>query len=326
MGAISKKIELPDVIPEIILWGCIGGICLTAMVFLLQTVWAPIVLYNNSISRVKDFQMFGSSVILFWTIGMVASDLFCTGRKNKPGTVFTGLVSGISTAFVFSSIYVIVSRPYLFSWENGIFELHMGSLFFRLIEWLILFTAFGITSGTLQAIGAWYRHSRQESKPDTAGAREKPTFSGMLFTYRFLILVILALMLIPPVIANIGIETGDIKRDNAFYRPFEYSEVFRTTEGSIQIFMKHDIECPQRGPGRRFVNITIDGKDVSTQSIIAGSGLNLSIDPPGGMVYRDNSSAIIRGGYLSANDTVLLRVNVTYTDLGFRDVIYYNTV
>ena len=315
--------HLQGILPEIILWGCIGGICLTAMIFFLQAVWAPILDYNISVSLIYKFQMIGSSVILFCTLGMAASDLFCTGRKNKRGPVFTGLLSGITTAFVFSSIYVILSRPYLFSWDNGVLEVNTG---LKLIEFLILFTAFGITSGTLQATGAWYRHSRQESKPGKADVREKPTFSGMLYTYRFLILILLALLVIPPVMANIGIETGDIKWNNGFNRPFEYAEVSRTTDGSIMIFMKHDILSPQRCPGLRFVNITVDGKDVSTQPIIADSGLNLSIDPPEGLEYRDNSSAILRGGYLSGNDTVLIRVNVTYTDLGFRDVIYYDTV
>jgi hypothetical protein len=323
MGNLRKNRLLPDMIPAIIPWGCIGGICLAAMIFFLQAVWAPILDYNISVSLVEKFQTIGSSFILFCTLGMTASDLFCTGRKNEPGPVFTGLLSGITTAFVFSSIYVLLSRPYLFSWDNGILEVNTG---LKLIEWLILFTVFGITSGTLQATGAWYRHSRQESKPDKADVREKPTFSGMLYTYRFLILILLALLVIPPVMANIGIETGDIKWNSGFNRPFEYAEVSRTTDGSIMIFMKHDILSPQRCPGLRFVNITVDGKDVSTQPIIAGSGLNLSIDPPGGLEYRDNSSAIISGGYLSGNNTVLVRVNVTYTDLGFRDVIYYDTV
>jgi hypothetical protein len=319
MQAFSKKTE----ITEIILWGCVGGICLAAMIFFLQVIWAPALDYNTSVSLVEKFQMIGSFAVLFWTLGMAASDLFCTGRKNEPGPVFTGLVSGISTAFVFSSIYVIISRPYLFSWDNGILEVNTG---LKLIEWLILFTVFGITSGTLQATGAWYRHFRKGSKTGRADVREKSTYSGILYTYRFLILLLLALLVIPQVAAYIGIENGSIKWDSGFNRPFEYAEASRTTDGSIHILMRHDIISPQRGPGLRFLNITVDGKDVSTQSVIAGSGLNLSIDPPEGLVYRDNSSAIISGGYLSGNDTVLVRVNVTYTDLGFRDVIYYDTV
>ena len=318
MQALSKKTE----IAEIILWGCVGGICLTGTAYFLQVVWAPVLDYNTSVSLVYKLQMIGSFAVLFWTLGMAASDLFCTGRKNGSGPVFTGLVSGIVTAFVFSSIYVLLSRPYLFSWDNGIPEVNTG---LKLIEWLILFTVFGITSGTLQATGAWYRHSRQESKPDKADVREKPTFSGVLYTYRFLILILLALLVIPQVAAYIGIENGSIKWDNGFNRPFEYAEASRTTDGSIHILMRHDIISPQKGPGLRFLNITIDGKDVSTQSVIAGSGLNLSIDPPRGLAYQDNSSAILTGDYLYYNP-VLLRVNVTYTDLGFRDVIYYETI
>jgi hypothetical protein len=84
--------------------------------------------------------------------------------------------------------------------------------------------------------------------------------------------------------------------------------------------------CPTAGPDLRFVNITVDGKDVSTQSIIADSGLNLSIDPSEGLLYRDNSSAILRGDYLSGDNVVLIRVSVTYTDLGFSDLMYYKSV
>jgi len=318
MQAFSNKRE----ITEIILCGCFGGICLAAMIFFLQAVWAPILNYNTSVSLVYKFQMIGSSFILFFILGMAASDLFCTGRKNEQGPVFTGLLSGLTAAFVFSSVYVIVSRPYLLSWDNGILEVNTG---LKLIEWLILFTVFGITSGILQAAGAWYRHSRKESKTETACVREKPTCSGMLYTYRFLILILLALLVIPPVAAYIGIENGSIKWDNGFNRPFEYAEASRTTDGSIHILMRHDIMSPQRGPGLRFLNITVDGKDVSTQSVIAGSGLNLSIDPPEGLAYRNNSSAILTGDYLYYNP-VHLRINVTYTDLGFRDVIFNGTI
>ena len=318
MQALSKKKE----ITEIILWGFIGGIFLAVIFFFLQAIWEPICDYNTSIIIVKNFQLLVSCFILFFILGMAASDLFCTGRKNEPGPAFTGLLSGITTAFVFSSIYVLLSRPYLFSWDNGILEVNTG---LKLIEWLILSTFFGITSGILQALGAWYRHSRRESKPKKTDVREKPTFSGVLYTYRFLILILLALLVIPQVAAYIGIENGSIKWDNGFNRPFEYAEASRTTDGSIHILMRHDIISPQKGPGLRFLNITIDGKDVSTQSVIAGSGLNLSIDPPRGLAYQDNSSAILTGDYLYYNP-VLLRVNVTYTDLGFRDVIYYETI
>ncbi|MBN1431190.1 MAG: hypothetical protein JW931_00280 [Methanomicrobiaceae archaeon] len=328
MRAFSRKKEKSDAIPEIILWGCIGGICLAGMVYFLQAVWAPILDYNTSVSLVKDFQMIGLFAILFWGLGMAAYDLFCISRKNGLSPVFTGLISGVATAFVFSSIYVILSRPYLFSLDNGIFEVNTGTLFFRLIEWLILFAVFAITSGILQALGAWYRNFRQVPKMKTAGVRERQTFSGMLYTYRFLILIILALMVIPPFIADIGIETGDIKRDNAFYHPFDFDSlnVSRTDDESILFLLNPDQSYPQRGAGLRFVNITINRKDVSTQSIITSSGLNLSIDPPEGLVYQDNSSAILQGDFVSDKDSVLIGVNVTYTDLGFTDVIYYETV
>ena len=323
MEDFPKNRRLPDIIPKIILWGCFGGICLAAMIIFLQVIWAPVLEYNVSVSSVKDFQTIGSSFLLFCTLGMAASDLFCTGRKNKHGPVFTGLISGITTAFVFSSIYVLISRPYLFSWENGIFELNTG---LKLIEWLIFFTVFGIPSGILQAIGARYRFSRQRSNQEVVDVREETTFSGMLHAYRFLILIILALLVIPPVTADLGIRTGLIERDNAFYRPFDSVDVSRTDDRSVLFLLDRDQGCPQRGPGLRLVNITVDGKDVSTQSIIMNSGLNLSIDPPEGLLYRNDSSAILQGDYLSGNNTVLIRVDVIYTDLGFRDVLYNATI
>ncbi|WP_048150935.1 hypothetical protein [Methanolacinia paynteri] len=326
MEKLPENRNLRDVVPAIILLGCFGGICLAVMVIFLQGIWAPVLDYNVSVSRVKDFQLIGLSLIIFWTLGMMASDLFCTGGEKARSPVITGLASGIATAFVFSSINVLVSPPFLFSWENGIFSIQTGTLFFRLIEWLILFSAFAITSGILQSIGAWHRHSRQELKQETVDVREKSSFYGMLYAYRFLILVLLALLIIPPVIVYAGITTGVIERDNPAYRPFDSVNVSRTEDESILILLNPDPECPQKEQGLRFVNITVDGKDVSTKSVIMNSGLNLSIDPPEGLLYRNNSSAILRGDYLSGNNTVLIRVDVIYTDLGFSDVIYNKTI
>lgn len=148
----------------------------------------------------------------------------------------------------------------------------------------------------------------------------------MIYAYRFLILVILALLIVPPVIAYIGMASGVIERDNPAYRPFDSVNVYRMEDESLLILLAPDPGCPQRGPGLRFVNISVDGKDVSTQSIIMNSGLDLSIDPPEGLLYGNNSSAILRGDYLSGNNTVLIRVDVIYTDLGFSDVIYNTTI
>ncbi|WP_421908058.1 hypothetical protein [Methanolacinia petrolearia] len=326
MEKLPENRKLRDVVPAIILWGCFGGICLAVMVIFLQVIWAPVLDYSVSVSRVKDFQLIGVSAILFWILGMAASDLFCTGGEKARSPVITGIASGIATAFVFSSINVLLSRPFLFSWENGIISVQTGTLFFRLIEWLILFSAFAITSCIFQSLGAWYRHSRQELKQETVDVREKPSFHGMLYAYRFLILFILVLLIVPPIILYTGVTTGVIERDNPAYRPFDSVNLSRTDDESILILLAPDPGCPQRGPGLRFVNITVEGKDVSTQSIIMNSGLDLSIDPPEGLLYGNNSSAILRGDYLSGNNTVLIRVDVIYTDLGFSDVIYNTTI
>lgn len=117
MGNLRKKRILPDIQPAIILWGCFGGICLAVMVIFLQEIWAPVLDYNVSASRVKDLQVIGLSLILFWVFGMIASDLFCSGGEKGPGPVFTGLLSGITTAFVFHRLTFYYPGRFVFLGE-----------------------------------------------------------------------------------------------------------------------------------------------------------------------------------------------------------------
>jgi hypothetical protein len=326
MGVFREYNRFLAIVPVIILWGCFGGICLAIVNFFLLGIWDPVLEYNDAFSLVYRFQMMGSFTLLFWILGTVAADLFRTGRDSWLDSVITGLLSGICTALVFTVIIVsndMVSHPSIVHYANDPFQIRI--FLDRLFQhWLVPLAGFILASGILQALGAWYHGSRQRSASDKADTRRTLAVSGRLYSYRFLVLTLLTVLIIPPGLAYLGMGAGIIEKQNTCCPLFDSVEASRTGPDSIRIIFKRSPDLPEIKTGTaRSINITIDEKDVSAQSIIAKAGFVNTIDPPEGLRYYDGAFVILSGDDIKGNDgvPVHLIVMVKYPDLGYDAVI-----
>jgi hypothetical protein len=305
-------------VPAIVLWGSFGGICLAAEIFLLQAMWDPVLEYNSALSPVYQFQMMGSCAILFWILGAIAADLFRTGRGGWLDPVITGLLSGICTALIFAVIIVsndMVSHPSVVQYANDPFGIRVFlDRLFR--QWRVPLAGFIIVSGILQALGAWYHGSRQRPGPGVEGIPHRQIVTGRLYSHRFLLLALVAFLLVPPALAYLGMSTGIVEEQYRCCKITDRVEVSRTGPDSICIVMVPD---PERTTDSiPAVKIFIDEIDVSNQSIITGSGLDETLDPPEGLRYKEGASVILKGKHVTGNGTgpARIRVIVWYPETG----------
>jgi hypothetical protein len=317
----KKHERLLALTPAIVLWGCFGGLCLAAMNFLLQGIWAPILAVNYAYSPVFQVQTMGSSGLLLWILGMKCADIFRTDRSTWLDPAITGFFSGICTALVFTSVFVyseMIIHPPILYYANDPF--HIRVFFERLFQqWLILFAGLILVSAILQALGSWYQWSRS-NKPATP---KKHVFVEKLPCYRLLISAMLVLLIIPPGLVYLGVAAGFVEKQPCC-TIMDTINVQRTGPDSIQIDLKTNPGFPRIIPGiTPFVNISVDGKDVSTQSLATGSGLKDTLTPPEGLLYHDNATVSLRGKDISGNRTapIHLMIIVTYRDPDNRAII-----
>jgi hypothetical protein len=95
----------------------------------------------------------------------------------------------------------------------------------------------------------------------------------------------------------------------------------RTGPDSIHIVMRPDASIHhQQVP---VVNIYVNDRDVSNQSLIAAAGLAIVISPPEGLVFIDGSSVTLTGSGVAGNTSmpVHLQVVASYPDTGKRVAI-----
>jgi len=286
--------------------------------FLLQRLWNPVLEYNYTLSLLFQFQIIGSFALILLVTGMIAADLFCTERENRLNPAFIGLLSGICTALVFTGILVffdLVSHPPIIRYVVDPFLMRMFSD--RLLQqWFIPLVQHLLISGTVQALGAWYQGSRQDDRDTRDGNPRRSAITGIVNRHRFALFALLAFIIIPAGLLHLGMNTGIISEQSSCCTITDSVNVTRTGPDSILIVMEpypkmHADSVP-------IVKIFLNEKEVSNQSVIAGSGLDDTIDPPKGLMYQNGASVTLRGKEASGNKTIPahLRVIVFRPDTG----------
>ncbi|PKL65198.1 MAG: hypothetical protein CVV32_04190 [Methanomicrobiales archaeon HGW-Methanomicrobiales-3] len=95
----------------------------------------------------------------------------------------------------------------------------------------------------------------------------------------------------------------------------------RTGPDSIHIVMRPDASIHHHQVP--VVNIYVNDRDVSNQSLIAAADLAIVISPPEGLVFADGSSVTLSGSGVAGNTSmpVHLQVVASYPDTGKRVAI-----
>jgi len=313
MGAFREHERLLAQIPGIVLWGCLGGLFMAAGYFLLQRLWDPVLEYNYTLSPLFQFQIIGSFAIILLVTGMIAADLFRTESRSRLGPTFMGLLSGICTALVFTIILMffdLVSHPPIIRYVEDPFLMRMFSD--RLLrQWFVPLVQHILISGIVQALGAWYQGSRPYDGNKRDGNSHGSAITGIVNRHRFALFSLLAFLIIPAGLLHLGMNTGIIAEQSSCCSITDSVNVTRTGPDSIRIVMEPD-------PKKRLnpvpvVKIFLNEKDVSNQSVIAGSGLDDTIDPPDGLLYKNGALVILYGKDASGNKTLPARIRILVT-------------
>ena len=313
MGFFSDHVRLRVLIPAIIIWGCFGGICFSLVSFWAYKIekFLDISCYSGLVFPLLPVWKFGTFAILLLTLGMIAADLFRSGRKTGRDPALTGVLSGICTALVGILLYGLYSLPG-FYWDKGLFN--VIRIF---IGWDILALSI-LASAVLQGLGAWIQGSRQSS-----GSNNKDTTSPAIINTKchpwFSLIVLLGVLLVLPLpLYALPVDdtkycaTGDTCEPGAQCSrvpvPDEVN-ISRISPDSIRIGLKTIYPC---GTSNTF-KIYLNGKDISNQDRIAKSGLDVTISPHDGLGKYDGNSVILQGGDIAVNETVPLHIQVNGT-------------
>jgi tetrahydromethanopterin S-methyltransferase subunit D len=301
------KLSLKDPsLPAILLWGSFGGICSAIVYYLLQEIWDRFLPNATGFFPYHDAQVIVLCTLLFAIHGYIARDLFYTGKDTQVS--ITGLVSGIGTALVFTAIIA--------------FQMTMSDAM-DLSDLPVLFAEILLGSVALQVAGAWVHQFKYPAPPDELNTQSASAVAKRLCNHRLLFLAVLAVLVIPPGLLYLSMSTGVVAEELSCCAPIitDSVDVTRTGPDSIRIIMLPDLRAKHASVPT--VTILLNEKDVSNQSIISGSRLDDTIDPPTGLPFKRKASVTLHGSDVSGNETVPvhLQIIVTYPDLGLRVMI-----
>jgi len=316
MAGIFDRTRLWALIPAIILWGCFGGICFVAVCFITHYIGL-----QSSISCFSAIALplwapwiFGTAILLSLVWGMVAADLFCTGRKTDLHPVLLGLLSGICMALVGYTL-VDIFHILTWMWPNGPLDV----LRVYLIGWMNDYVLYIIILGIPQVFGAWYQASRQKSNGDAADTTSSP--KGITGTrhrhWFFLVALLVFLLVIPMSIYVLPVDetqycgSGDscMRSDYCGREPPEFDNVTvsRTGPDSIRVSLK---ASSKNCGSRNSFKILLNGFDISNQDLISKTGLNVTITPRNGLGRQDGAAATLQGSDITGNETSLPHIQV----------------
>lgn len=273
--------------------GIIGAVCLIFTFFYYPVVWTPLVTYNRFLLMIQIPQMLlaGLFILLLSGAGVMRYILSeITGPRDsiKQG-IITGVVMGIVVALFVVNTGVLYDNP---PWPI-------------IVRWFALIVAICI-SGTV--IGAYLFFRSHMIADETAS--ENPGKKQVPFTVTLLVICIVLTLVLPPAFAFIGTRSGFIANDCSECRIHQNVMAERLSNQSVQITYTSKVpSVPWVGPYEPPV-ISINGNDVSSQSVILRQGIPCRIEPAEGLSYDTESIVILNGRAVSRDNDRLTHVVV----------------
>jgi hypothetical protein len=292
-------------LPKVILWGAFGGLCSGAVHGVLQWIWEHVLQNTGCLSPALYYtQEVLLLALVFALFGYCAGEVFSTGKKF--GELIVGLVSGTCTALVLIAIIAFLETV----WNAGDFS-----------SLPLMFAEIFVASVVIQVLAAYFHKPRSGSAPDKMVIQTISALTGQLYSCRFFICVILAVLLVPPALLYLVDSPTPPDQFSSCYGVNDYAEASRTAPDSLRIVMQPDSWAKHNTPPT--LKIFVDDRDVSNQSLISEAGLDAVIDPPDGLLFTRRASVTLQGTAVSGNGTVPVHLVIiaTYPDTGRRVVI-----
>lgn len=263
--------------------GILGGMIIFLLITGLTEVWKFPISFKASLGAFFAFQI----IIIFPIILLVLGGLIARSlgplSQNPKDVIIAGALSGLVTAF--SITLFIGIRNFFFS---GIPDT---------ITFIGHLTLAFICSIILQATGAffWFRWNQR----NTTNSGERNTFwsgkKSIILSIIFIIVILIPLIVLPPSWAYDSIQSGSIERE-WWYVKWDRIVANQTASDTLllTLYLQEDplIDHYWKKP---YCVITLDGKEITNQSIMRYQGIADTIDPPEGLSFSQHSSVVLKG-------------------------------
>jgi|WetSurMetagenome_2_1015567.scaffolds.fasta_scaffold00632_22 hypothetical protein len=262
--------------------GIFGGLCLISTYLFSQLVWTPLVTYNWFLLMIQIPQLLLAGLVIVLLTGAGPASYGLPEIPIKRDAIKSGIISGIMMGVVVA-----------------FFITHTGIIFddiplSAITRWFALMIVI-FTPGTVAGAYLCFRSQSAIMNPAALDEEKKQ----IPFTLRLLVFCIVLTMVLPPALAFAGTRSGIIGNDCSECRIHQDIQAERISDQSIEITYTSKVpSIPWVGPYKS-PEITINGKDVSTQSEIDRQGIQCRIEPDKGLSYDTKSTVVLSGDAVS---------------------------
>lgn len=276
-----------------VLAGIAGALALISAYLFSQWVWKPLVTFNWWLFMVQIPQMLLVGLLVLVLTGAWAVSLSRPNVSTIRDTVKIGILAG-STAGAVVALYIA---------NASILSDNVPLLL--IIRWFALMMVI-CSIGSVAGAYSFFRVIQAGKEQGARGVKA----NLFLVTVPVLALWIIIAMTVPPLFALAGTTTGIISNDCSECRFHQDVQVERLSDQSIKIsYTSKLVAIPWVGHYNPPI-IRINGKDVSTQSVIQQQGIQCRIEPAEGLAYREESTVILTGEEASINRSKTTQVVV----------------
>lgn len=325
----EKKIwENPKLIIYSLLFGIVGFFCVIEPVELVlgwfrQQFSGFLLAYNPVLSGIEIYQNIALILICSLLIGFLNGRFFHSVLwKSRADAIASGFFSGIGSITVMLIFLIFHQFEFFAGFGLYPFGLYFGNLqnLFTLINAVVLIACVCM----LQIYGISLYHESKLNTSEQPGKTQKSLKNYLISKfYPTCIVVILILLIMPYCLIFAGIRAGVIERETPVYLGKDtYSvtklndtaiEITQTTEKDItsRYSLAHWVIPDMKKPSARiFISLPCTQKyvydkyyqlvetrntctEVSDQKIIHSQNINITISPPEGLEYGNNSKVIL---------------------------------
>jgi hypothetical protein len=281
--------NLKHLLPSSLFAGLVGGGLLVVLLTYVHTwCWGGITCYNYRLfTGIGTFQSLMLGTLSLLLIGMLAVALQREGGMNRNSAVLAGGIAGC-IAYLVNELHFTVILVFGHGSPAGIGDL-LSAICSTLTNHLLPFLAIGLSLAALAALGAFIvSFFREKAVGPNEGAAASRLF---LCSTAAAILVVVVL---PPLAAHAMLGAGMVDMSPSMAMMMTTVSTERTAPDTL-VLTAREVPLASVLDHRKPFSVFMNGVDVSDASACAASGLDVTVDPPGGLSVVKGSQAAWTG-------------------------------
>jgi hypothetical protein len=291
--------NLKRLLPASLIAGLIGGGLLALLTHAHTWCWGGIVCYNHGlIDAIGTFQNLLLGILSLILTGMLAVALQREARMKRDFAVLAGGVAGFTAFFVFE-LQSMITSVFGHGYAAGLSDV-LSAICFPLANHALPLLAIGLSMAALATLGAFtVSYFRERATGPNDGATASRLIPGSTAA------IILVVVVLPPIAAHAMLSAGMIEMNlnpGTAVSMMTVVSVERTAPDAIVITAREVPLASVLDPEAPF-SVFMNGVNVSDASACAGSGLDVTVDPSGGLSVLKGSQAAWTGTRVLNNGT-----------------------